>query len=135
MNLPRLAPLVAALLIVQLAQACTTWDKGEELLPNRKVKVVVFPVRWLKLTDVICNQEQEIMELSGSLRNVSPTPLANVRIQADVFLAGEEAKQRFIIPLSPSRLLPSQSVDFVLSGTVDRPIAHVELHGFWDDSS
>ena len=135
MNLPKLAPLVAALLMLQLAQACTTWNRDEELLPNREVKTVVFPVRWLKFTDVICNQEQEIMELSGSLKNASPTPLSNVIIQADVFLAGEETKQRFIIPLSPSRLLPSQSVDFVLSGTVDRPIAYVELHGFWDDPS
>jgi hypothetical protein len=136
MNSQRLLLFILLLLIVQLAAACALWDRKNEDLPeDRRVRVVVFPVRVLELDDVTCTQKFESLEIAGTVKNISPISLLNVRIQAEVFLAGDdEPREEYLIEGAPSPLYPGMSADFVYTEIVERPVAYVELHMLWGDA-
>ena len=123
---------VSLLLAIQLAAACAMTDKEEdESLPDRKVRIVPFPVREMVFTNLSCVQEAESMELSGSLKNVSDAPLSNTRVQVKIFFAGDSPSEEFTLPVNPPSLQPGRWGDFSLSGNVQHPISHVELHALW----
>lgn len=134
MNKRRFIVFIICILFSQLAAGCSMWDRKNKDLPEaRRVKVIVFPVRWLSVESVNCRQEYEDLELSGTLKNVSPIPLLNVRVRVDVFLANE-TKERFVVSIPESPLEPAFSSEFKLSTTVDQPVSHVELHSIWKTS-
>ena len=136
LNMRRLGLLMVLLALVHVVMACALWDRKNEDLPeNRKVKAVVFPVRVLTFENLTCTQEFENLTISGTVLNISPISLKNLRIQVEVFMAGDdEPREKFFITGAPSPFLPDTSADFTFSETVDRPVAYVELHAFWGDS-
>jgi hypothetical protein len=127
-----MALFIAALVLAYLVAGCATSDE-EENLPARRVKTVTFPVRPLEFNDVSCRQEKEQFNLSGSLKNISFSPLSNVQVRAEVIFAGDLLGQPLSLPLNPPLLPPGQSGTFSLVGTVSRPISHIELHAQWED--
>lgn len=131
----RLGLLILLLALVHVVMACSLWDRKNKDLPEkRKVKTVVFPVRVLKFENLTCTQQFENLEFSGTVINISPISLLNLRIQVEVFMAGEDdPRERFFITGAPSPFLPDTSADFTFSETVDKPVASVELHAFWGD--
>ena len=130
----RTAALVAfTILMAQLVCGCALFDsKNEDLPQQRRVRTVLFPVRHLEITNLDCTQEYENMKLSGSIRNVSPYALSNVRIQVVTFFAGEARSTNYVITISPSPLWSGQAFPFSFETTVENPIALVELHPEWD---
>ncbi|UCD58311.1 MAG: hypothetical protein JSV16_04130 [Candidatus Hydrogenedentota bacterium] len=132
MSARRTAILALTFLAAQLVAGCALTEEKEALPASRKVRVVTFPVSTLKFASVSCTQKFEQMELSGSLKNVSLSPLSNVRLRVEIFFGSELSSEKFDIPLNPPLLQPGQSGDFLLSGTVHHPISHVELHARWE---
>ena len=126
-----IAVFAISLLVAHLATGCTTTDE-KKLPEDRRVRTVTFPVRPLKFSDVRCEQQLEHWELSGALINISTTTLSKVRLEAEVFFAEEHYGQMFTVPVTPSLLQPGQSGTFSLSGTVESPLSHVELHARWE---
>jgi len=137
MNMRKTAILAICLLIAQSAVACSTWDRKDENLPeNRSVKTVIFPVLVLTFEDVVCTQEFENLRISGTVNNISPIALLDLRIQMEVFMAGDDdPRKKFFITDAPSPFYPGTSADFAFAEIVDRPVAYVELHPFWGDSN
>ena len=136
MNMRKTAIFAICLLIAQSVVACSMWDRKNEDLPeNRKVKTVIFPVRVLTFEDVVCTQELENLHISGTVNNISPIALTNLRIQMEVFMSGDDdPRKKFFITGAPSPFNPGTSTEFTFSEIVDRPVAYVELHPFWGDS-
>ncbi len=134
-NARRFGLLMFLLAIVCVVMACSLWDRKNKDLPeNRKVKTVVFPVRVLTFENLTCMQESDKLTLSGTVINISPISLTDLRIQVEVFMAGDdEPREKFFITGAPSPFPPESSANFAFSETVDRPVAHVELHAFWGD--
>jgi len=131
MKMRAIAIFAISVLVAQLATGCRTTDE-KKLPEDRKVRTVTFPVRPLKFADVLCIQQLEHWELSGALVNVSTTPLSKVRIEAKVFLAEQDYGELFNVPVTPSLLQPGQMGIFSLSGNVEDPVSHVELHVRWE---
>lgn len=132
MNRLGIALFIAVLVMAHLVLGCATPDE-EENLPARRVKTVTFPVRPLEFRDVSCKQEHEQFNLSGSLKNISFSPLSNVHVRAEVVFAGDLLGQPLSLPVNPPLLQPGESGTFSLVGTVSRPISHIELHAEWED--
>lgn len=136
MNARKMATITMCLLIAQLFVGCALLDKEEEELQvDRRVKVVAFPVRPLEFVGYACHQKSYDMQLSGSLKNISPYLLSNVRVRAEVFFAESVPREQFILSADPAQLHPGQSARFSHSGTVQHPIAKVELHALWENPS
>ena len=130
----RLLALVAALLSAHLVLGCDTFGKDKTLLPEgRNVKVVEFPVRHLRHSDTTCRQEFKNVELSGTVTNLSPYRLTNVRINVITFFAGDIKAEKITILTTPSSLLPSDSATFEMTSIVEDPVARIELHAAWDE--
>ncbi len=127
-----IALFIAALVTSHLVAGCATSDEKEDL-PARRVKTVTFPVRPLEFKDLSCRQEKEQLNLSGSLKNISFSPVSNVRVRAEVVFAGDLLGQPITVPVSPSLLQPGESGTFSLVGTVTHPISHIELHAQWEE--
>lgn len=127
-----IALFAAALALAFLVAGCATWGEEEDL-PARRVKTITFPVRPLEFKDVTCRQEKEQLNLSGSLKNISFSPVSNVRVRAEVVFADDLLGQPFSLPVNPSLLQPGETGTFSLTGTVSRPISRVELHAEWED--
>jgi hypothetical protein len=123
--------------VLQLSVACALWDRKNEDLPeDRKVKVIIFPVRVLEFEDVTCTQKLENISISGTVNNISPVPLVNLRIEMEVFLAGDdEPRETFLITGAPSPFEPDMATDFHYSEFVERPVAFVQLHAYWGDTA
>ncbi len=129
-----MALLILALLAVGFITGCALFQEDEEeVLPNRRVRVLAFPVRPLEFVDIRCMQEMEKIDLSGSLKNVSYSPLTNVQVQARLFFHGEFPSEDFSLPLIPPMLQPGQAGTFALTGKVHHTISHVELHAQWQE--
>jgi hypothetical protein len=127
---------IFCLLVLQLSVACALWDRKNEDLPeDREVKVIIFPVRVLEFEDVTCTQKLENISISGTVSNISPIPLVNLRIEMEVFLAGDdEPRETFLITGAPSPFEPDMTTDFHYSEIVERPVAFVQLHAYWGDT-
>jgi hypothetical protein len=127
--------LLVVLIASSLLIGCPWRNRKGELPTGRRAKVVVFPVRHLKFENLRCEQELEQLELSGSLQNVSPYPLSNVRLRIDIFFAGDPAKadiETLVLQIERSPLEPSEWAHFSVSETVKHPVAHAEIRAFWD---
>lgn len=130
----RLLALAAALLSAYLVLGCDTFGMGKTLLPEgRNVKVVAFPVRHLRHSDTICRQEFENVELSGTVTNLSPYRLTNVRINIIIFFAGDIKAEKITVLTTPSSLLPADSATFEMISIVEDPVARIELHAAWNE--
>lgn len=129
-HMRRIVALAIALLGIQLVAGCALFE--DELLPNRQARVLAFPVRGFEFERVSCRQEFEHYSLSGALRNISYSPVSDVQVRVELFLADQSA-ERFMIPVDPPLLQPSEAGEFSLEGKVEQPISHVDLHVHWSD--
>jgi hypothetical protein len=133
MTLHRIRLLIVLLLGAQLLFGCALFDRKNEDLPEkRKVKTVVFPVRHFKYNAIDCRQEYEEVDLSGSMTNVSPYTLSNVRVYTKIFFAGNASTRMLILATDPPTILPGEEASFHFTETVEDPVASVEIHTLVD---
>jgi hypothetical protein len=129
---------VLAFVSIQFIAGCAMFrDKDKESLPpDRSSRILVFPVDELEFKNLSCTQLSEKMTLSGQVKNVSLSPVGNVRIRATVLFTGEfpgdYTSETFDLPVNPPVLQPSEWGSFSLTGTVHKPISHAELHAHWE---
>jgi hypothetical protein len=157
MNTHRLLPFVTALLAIQIMVGCTMLGAHDESLPaGRNVKTVEFPVRHLTYSDIECRQEYERVELSGTITNASPYQLTDVGAKIIIFFAEGEAPKRISpfgtptpfssadspassrkvsVLATPSEISPHESTTFKMLTEVKKPVARIEIHGFWTKSN
>jgi hypothetical protein len=143
---------LTTLLSIQLLTGCTMLGVHDENLPaDRNVKTVEFPVRHLKYSDIECRQEYEKVTLSGTITNASPYELANVGVKIIIFFAEETTphevspygpaspspparvsnSRKLTILATPPMISSHESATFEMHEKVDRPVARIEIHGFW----
>ncbi|GAB4339484.1 MAG: hypothetical protein Kow0099_14590 [Candidatus Abyssubacteria bacterium] len=124
---------LAALLIVSLfLLGCTSLDENEDLPVNRRVRIVTFPVRPLEFHDETCIQEYDRFTLSGSLKNVSYTPVSSVEVLARLSFPDDPITVEYVLHIDPPVLQPGESGSFTLADEVEYPISNIELHVRWE---
>ena len=137
----RIILLVSVSLSVQLIAACAMFKNKEkgDLPPERSAKVLVFPTDSLEFKGVTCLQEFDKMTLTGKVKNVSFSPVANVRIRAVILFAGDAPgdyiSETFNLAVDPLVLQPMEWGSFSLVGTVHKTISHAEFHARWEPFS
>jgi hypothetical protein len=134
-NVRKVVILAIGLMVAQSSAGCALFDRDKDLPTDRIVKVLVFPVRSLQFENLICIQQAERLELTGSVRNISYSTLPNVQLRAEIIHYDPASTQKMAPQMPVGTLLPGESTQFSLNGTVDRPVRHVELHSSWGPPS
>jgi len=117
----------------QFLFGCAMFDRKNDDLPEaRRVRTIVFPVRHFKYNAINCRQEYENLDLSGSMTNVSPYTLSNVRVYSKIFFAGNASSRILVLATSPPTVLPGEQASFYFNETVEDPVASVEIHTLLD---
>jgi hypothetical protein len=130
--------ILSVLLLAFVVTGCAYFEKKQkekqrELLPVRNVKVVPFPVRPLEFENTKVRQEKDQVAISGQIKNISYSPVADVRMRALIFFANNDKSKALDMTVAPPVLQPGEQGDFQATGTVDFPISHVELHVRWEE--
>ncbi len=125
--------LLAALLVAsQVVTGCASLEEDEVELPNRRVRIVTFPVLPLEFHDETCMQEYEQFTLSGSLKNVSYAPLSSIEVLARLSFPDDAMSLEYVLHVDPPVLQPGESGSFYVTDEVELPISNVELHVRWE---
>ncbi|RJP25874.1 MAG: hypothetical protein C4520_01605 [Candidatus Abyssobacteria bacterium SURF_5] len=127
--------ILPVLLLLIFSAGCALFDTADEereLLPVRNVKAVPFPVRPLEFKKTDIRQDKDLLIISGSVENVSYSPVAGVVVRAVVFLATDQTTEAVHVPAVPSVLQPGESAEFFTTALVDQPVSQVELHLQWE---
>ncbi len=129
MNLRATSIIVIVFLAVQFAGGCAMFDRPNEELPaDRPVKTVEFPTRHLEYSEIDCRQKYEDVELSGTLKNISPYELARVGVEIKMFFSVEGSFEIAAIVADPPMLYPGETADFSYATEVEYPVSRVEVH-------
>jgi len=125
--------LLIVFLAAQFAGGCSMFDRSNEELPaDRLVKTVEFPIRHLEYSEIDCRQKYENVELSGTLKNISPYQLARVGVEIKMFFSVEGSFEIVAIVAEPPKLFPGETADFSYETKVEYPVSHVEVHAVFE---
>jgi hypothetical protein len=124
------------LVLLLISVGCAVFNREEkkkELLPVRNVKTVPFPVRPLEFGDLRARQEKDQFTVSGKVKNISYSPVVNVKVRAVILLAEDQSVRTLTLPVLPTLLQPGESGEFSATGIVEQPVSEVELHPEWEE--